>query len=163
MPWTTITDDAVPHVQQLAALEIFQSHGSFLSAAVVTRLSQYLPNLWMGELMGTPGDPFGATPGGPRNWQPIHYVCYTALGRSNAASADGLVAIARQMMWRSWALDHPMQAHVIDSTLMYRTYQMPDGKDGFAAFLEKRAPVFHAQVSKDLPQGYPWWQEPELK
>lgn len=73
------------------------------------------------------------------------------------------VAIARQMMWRSWALDHPMQAHVIDSKLMYQTYQMPDGKDGFAAFLEKRAPVFHAKVSTDLPSSYPWWQEPELK
>jgi len=73
------------------------------------------------------------------------------------------VAIARQMMWRSAALDHPMQAHVIDSKLMYETYQMPDGKDGFAAFLEKRAPVFHAKVSTDLPKSYPWWQEPELK
>lgn len=73
------------------------------------------------------------------------------------------VAIARQMMWRSSALDHPMQAHVIDSKLMYQTYQMPDGKDGFAAFLEKRAPVFHAKVSTDLPSSYPWWTEPELK
>lgn len=73
------------------------------------------------------------------------------------------VAIARQMMWRSAALDHPMQAHIIDSKLMYETYQMPDGKDGFAAFLEKRAPVFHAKVSTDLPKSYPWWQEPELK
>lgn len=73
------------------------------------------------------------------------------------------VAIARQMMWRSSALDHPMQAHVIDSKLMYQTYQMPDGKDGFAAFLEKRAPVFHAKVSTDLPSSYPWWTEPEFK
>lgn len=73
------------------------------------------------------------------------------------------VALVRQMMWRSAALDHPMQAHVIESKLMYQTYQMPDGKDGFAAFLEKRAPVFHAKVSKDLPSSYPWWTEPELK
>lgn len=73
------------------------------------------------------------------------------------------VAIARQMMWRSGALDHPMQAHVIDSKLMYQTYQMPDGKDGFAAFLEKRAPVFHAKVSTDLPSAYPWWDEPGLE
>lgn len=73
------------------------------------------------------------------------------------------IAIARQMMWRSAALDHPMQAHIIDSTLMYQTYQMPDGKDGFAAFLEKRAPVFTAKVSTDLPSGYPWWEEPQLK
>lgn len=72
------------------------------------------------------------------------------------------VALTRQMLWRNSTLHHPMQAHVVDSKLMYETYRMPDGKDGFAAFLEKRAPVFHAKVSTDLPASYPWWDEPEL-
>jgi ankyrin repeat protein len=40
-------------------------------------------------------DPSLATkPGGPRGWQPIHYVCYTALGDR----ATGLAAIARQLI-----------------------------------------------------------------
>jgi ankyrin repeat protein len=37
-------------------------------------------------------------PGGPRGWEPIHYVCHTSLGRSSVASADGLVAIARRLL-----------------------------------------------------------------
>ncbi len=72
------------------------------------------------------------------------------------------VALARQMLWRNVTLHHPMQAHVIESKLMYQTYQMPDGKDGFAAFLEKRAPVFHAKPNTDMPASYPWWDEPEF-
>jgi ankyrin repeat protein len=36
--------------------------------------------------------------GGPRDWEPIHYVCHTSLGRSSVASADGLVAIARRLL-----------------------------------------------------------------
>ncbi len=40
-------------------------------------------------------DPSLATkPGGPRGWQPIHYICYTALGDR----ATGLAAIARQLI-----------------------------------------------------------------
>lgn len=35
---------------------------------------------------------------GPRGWEPLHYVCYDSLGRSSAASADGLVAIARRLL-----------------------------------------------------------------
>ena len=96
----------------------------------------------------------------PDDLLPAAYALAKRLSERTSAIS---VAIARQMMWRSAALDHPMQAHVIDSKLMYQTYQMPDGKDGFAAFLEKRAPVFHAKVSTDLPSSYPWWQEPELK
>jgi ankyrin repeat protein len=36
--------------------------------------------------------------GGPRGWEPIHYVCHTSLARSSSASADGLVAIARRLL-----------------------------------------------------------------
>ncbi|HEX7980641.1 MAG TPA: ankyrin repeat domain-containing protein [Gemmatimonadaceae bacterium] len=36
--------------------------------------------------------------GGPRDWLPLHYVCYTTLAHSSAASADGLVAIARRLL-----------------------------------------------------------------
>lgn len=36
--------------------------------------------------------------GGPRGWQPLHYVCHTSLARSGLADAAGLVAIARQLL-----------------------------------------------------------------
>ena len=39
-----------------------------------------------------------SAPGGPRGWEPIHYVCHTSLAHSSAASADGLVAIARRLL-----------------------------------------------------------------
>jgi ankyrin repeat protein len=36
--------------------------------------------------------------GGPRDWEPLHYVCYTSLGRSSVASEEGFVAIARRLI-----------------------------------------------------------------
>lgn len=43
---------------------------------------------------------FARERGGPRNWEPIHYVCYTSLGTRSAATAHGLVAIARLLLAR---------------------------------------------------------------
>ncbi|HKH94877.1 MAG TPA: ankyrin repeat domain-containing protein [Gemmatimonadaceae bacterium] len=37
-------------------------------------------------------------PGGPRDWEPLHYVCHASLGWASAARADGLVAIARRLL-----------------------------------------------------------------
>jgi ankyrin repeat protein len=36
--------------------------------------------------------------GGPRGWEPLHYVCYDSLGRSPGANTEGLVAIARRLL-----------------------------------------------------------------
>jgi ankyrin repeat protein len=44
-------------------------------------------------------DPSLATkPGGPRGWEPIHYVCYTAMAHDSPARAAGLAAIARRLI-----------------------------------------------------------------
>jgi ankyrin repeat protein len=37
-------------------------------------------------------------PGGPRNWEPLHYVCHTSLARTSTERAEGLVAIARRLL-----------------------------------------------------------------
>jgi ankyrin repeat protein len=37
-------------------------------------------------------------PGGPRGWEPLHYVCYDSLGPTSVADANGLVAIARRLL-----------------------------------------------------------------
>src|SRR5947207_13060360 len=43
-------------------------------------------------------DPSLATkPGGPRGWEPIHYVCYTTMAHDAPARREGLAAIARQL------------------------------------------------------------------
>jgi ankyrin repeat protein len=44
-------------------------------------------------------NPDAATnPGGPRQWQPLHYVCYTSVGARSADREAGLVAIARRLI-----------------------------------------------------------------
>ncbi|MEN3122506.1 crotonase/enoyl-CoA hydratase family protein [Janibacter sp. LM] len=71
-------------------------------------------------------------------------------GRSPVA-----VALARQMLRRNAAQDHPAEAHRIDSLAMFHT-SIGDGKDGVAAFLEKRDPQFTGWASQ-MPDFYDEW------
>ncbi len=67
------------------------------------------------------------------------------------------VALARQMMYRLSATNHPIEAHKVDSLAIYYASQK-DGKEGVQSFLEKRSPNFTQQASKDMPPFYPWWE-----
>jgi enoyl-CoA hydratase/carnithine racemase len=71
-------------------------------------------------------------------------------GRSQVA-----IALARQMMLRNSALPDPLSAHRVDSLAMFYS-SLGDGKEGVAAFLEKRAPAFAGKASQ-MPPFYPWW------
>ena len=73
------------------------------------------------------------------------------------------LALTRQMLWRNPNFDHPMQAHAVDSKLMYITSERLDGRVGFKAFLEKREPVFTAKVSEAVPDQFEFWPEPGLE
>jgi enoyl-CoA hydratase/carnithine racemase len=64
-------------------------------------------------------------------------------------------ALTRQMMWRNAAQPHPLEAHRVDSLAMWWT-SVHDGKEGVAAFREKRAPEFTSSASRDLPEWVPW-------
>jgi enoyl-CoA hydratase/carnithine racemase len=73
------------------------------------------------------------------------------------------VALTRQMIWRMLGVDHPMEAHRIESKAVYFMGRSADCKEGVNAFLEKRNPAFPMKVSQDLPSFYPWWDEVPFK
>ena len=73
------------------------------------------------------------------------------------------VAMTRAMLWRNSAQDHPMAAHRIDSRAIYRLSKSADAVEGVQSFLEKRPPTFPGKVSADMPDFYPWWEEPEYR
>lgn len=84
-----------------------------------------------------------------------------ALAREIADNAAPVsVALTRQMLWRMSAVEHPMQAHRIDSRAMQARGQSADAREGVSAFLEKRPAVFTDRVSRDMPEFFPWWDEP---
>ncbi len=70
------------------------------------------------------------------------------------------VAMTRAMLWRLSATDHPMMAHRIDSRSIYRLGKSEDSKEGVRSFLEKRPPAYPDTVSENMPDFYPWWDEP---
>ena len=65
-------------------------------------------------------------------------------------------ALIRQMMYRNSAAAHPVEAHKVESLAVFYTSR-EDGKEGVAAFLDKRKANFAAKVSEDMPSFYPWW------
>ena len=62
-------------------------------------------------------------------------------------------------MWRMLGADHPMEAHKIDSRGIYHRGRGPDAREGVESFLEKRPANFTEQVSSDMPEYFPWWDE----
>ncbi|MDG5749030.1 crotonase/enoyl-CoA hydratase family protein [Qipengyuania sp. XHP0207] len=73
------------------------------------------------------------------------------------------VAMTRAMLWHNGAGGHPMDAHRVDSRAIYRLSRSADAREGIASFLEKRAPNYPDTVSEDMPDFYPWWEEPAYK
>jgi enoyl-CoA hydratase/carnithine racemase len=67
------------------------------------------------------------------------------LGRSPVA-----LGLAKQLLYRNSAVADPLEAHLSDSLAMFYT-SIGDGKEGVAAFREKRPPTFTGLAS-DLPR-----------
>lgn len=65
-------------------------------------------------------------------------------GRSPVA-----LALAKQLLYRNGVAPHPLDAHRSDSLAMFYT-SVADGKEGAAAFRERRPPRFTGRAS-ELP------------
>lgn len=87
-----------------------------------------------------------------------------AIARDIADNTSAVaVALGRQMLWRGLVADHPMQAHMADSRGILEMGQSGDVREGVAAFLDKRAPKFAMSVSKELPDLFPWYEQPKFR
>ncbi|MCG6119766.1 MAG: enoyl-CoA hydratase-related protein, partial [Blastomonas sp.] len=88
----------------------------------------------------------------------------TALAREIADNcAPVSVALTRAMLWRLPSAPHPMHAHRIDSRAIYTRSRSGDAAEGISSFLEKRAATYPDRVASDMPQFYPWWDEPDYE
>ena len=70
------------------------------------------------------------------------------------------IALTRQMLWRMAGAEHPMAAHRIDSRAIYSRGRTLDAKEGVMSFLEKRPAEYPNKVSTDMPDFFPWWEDP---
>jgi enoyl-CoA hydratase/carnithine racemase len=87
-----------------------------------------------------------------------------ALAREIAENAAPVsVALTRQMMWRGLTQSHPMEAHRIDSRAVLSRGLSADVTEGVTAFLDKRPAHFPDVVSRNMPDFYPWWTDPEYE
>jgi enoyl-CoA hydratase/carnithine racemase len=77
------------------------------------------------------------------------------------SAAPVSVALTRQMMWRMLGAEHPMQAHRVDSRAIAARGRSADAREGIASFLEKRPATYSDRVSRDLPDVFPGWVDPE--
>ncbi|GAA4642240.1 crotonase/enoyl-CoA hydratase family protein [Gordonia humi] len=77
-----------------------------------------------------------------------------ALARSFVVDRSPVaVALAKKLIYRNVGVATPLEAHLSDSLAMYYT-SIGDGKEGVAAFLEKRTPTFTGRAS-ELPAVFP--------
>lgn len=64
-------------------------------------------------------------------------------------------------MWRMMGAAHPMDAHRLDSRLIWSRGASGDAAEGVASFLEKRAAIYPDTVSADMPHFSPWMDDPD--
>lgn len=76
--------------------------------------------------------------GGPRGWQPLHYVCYTSVGARSREREEGLVAIARRLiaLGADPNLRFPWQHHAVHRPVLWGAVMIVRSLPLAAALLE---------------------------
>ena len=77
-----------------------------------------------------------------------------------AHSAPVSVALTRQMMWRMLGASHPMEAHRLDSRVVWARGASADAREGVQSFIDKRAAAFPDKVSDAWPEFASWLADP---
>jgi enoyl-CoA hydratase/carnithine racemase len=72
------------------------------------------------------------------------------------------VMLSKALLFRGLGDPNPESAHLNDSRCIYWAGMQADAVEGITSFLEKRTPSFTMSPTKDLPDFYPWWDEPKL-
>jgi len=72
------------------------------------------------------------------------------------------VTLTRHMLWRMLGADHPMAAHRIDSRGVQAMGASADAREGVRSFLEKRPADYSMKTSSDMPDFFPWWDNPQF-
>jgi enoyl-CoA hydratase/carnithine racemase len=80
-----------------------------------------------------------------------------------AGSAPVSALVTRQLLWRGLGAPHPMWNHEIESRAISDLGQGPDSAEGVGAFLEKRRPTWTMTPSNDLPDWFPFYDEPAYR
>ena len=87
-----------------------------------------------------------------------------ALAEEIAANAAPVsTVLTRHMLWRMLGAEHPMAAHRIDSKGVFDLGRGADAYEGVVAFFEKRPASWTLSPSTDLPDWFPWWEEPSYE
>jgi enoyl-CoA hydratase/carnithine racemase len=75
-------------------------------------------------------------------------------------TSPAAVAISRKLMWNMLSATHPLEASRMECRGLTAVMNLPDAKEGPAAFREKRAANFATRPSRDLGFMQHWFPKP---